>query len=1657
MKLSTYTLLIIFLFTTISFAQLTGTKTIPGDYASIEAAITALNSLGVGTGGVTFNVAASHTETFTSPVAGVITATGTSSNTIVFQKSGAGNNPLITAGLGTTASSTSNTSYGDGIISIEGGDYITFDGIDLQDNPAATGVEKMEFGYFLKKASGDDACKNVTIKNCTITLDMTTIYSWGVYVSNFTGTAAATVTSIGGRHENIKIFNNTISNVYGGVYLRGFLDASPYEFYDQNIEIGVDGANIITNYGGGATTVYGVYALYQNNLKIANNTISGTSAAIIYGIFTSTGVNSNIDIIGNTVTINSTGTGASTLYAISSSMGTTGTNNTINIQDNIVENSSYPGTTTGAMYLLYNSASARTVNIHGNIIRNNSKLGTSGAMYLLYSSSTGVDGFANIYNNQIYGNSNGATGSTYCIYSNEVTTATKTIYNNTVYNNSGGGNIYGIYSTLGVAADIYKNNIYDLTSTTTGTASPYSVGVSISSGTNVYVYNNLISDLKAPAAAAVDAVRGIEFLTATTNATRNVYYNSIFLNASSTGDNFGSSGIYHINSTTATSSALDMRNNNVVNVSVPNGTGNTVAFRRSAVNANFNNYGEISNNNNFYAGIPGANNLIFFDGTNSDQTIFDFKSRVAPRESNSITGNPPFLNAATPPYNLHINTTVPTQLESAGIPVTAPIAVTTDFDGETRNAATPDIGADEFDGIGADLTAPAIVYTPLPNTGLTVNRSLSAAITDQSGVVTGTNGPRLYFMKNYDGSFVFDAAPTISGDDFTFTFNHASLGGVTQNDTVYYYVAAQDSADNGGTVPAGGSGINPPGTTPPANLNYYAIVPQLTGTFTVGTGGNYANLSAVAALLQPSNSQVAGDVIFELTADYDGTTEVVPIVFNEYNSSDTSFRVTIRPASGVTGRVTSGDPGSNFAYPVINFVGGKRYILDGRPGGSGFSNEWTIRNTRSASTIGCVIRFADDAAYNTLRNLNIEGQATLTTTGSIFFHISANGTIGNSFNSILYNSISGRTDTPTNMSIGILGNGSAVAPNSDNIIIGNHIKNFTSAGINLLTTNTGNGPNWVISENHIYSEAVSTTTQTGIAIASNACTNMMISGNFIGGSEPNAAGMLSNSGNVLLTGISITGGVATITGNTIANMTGTNTGTTARTRGIHFTSGNDGMVITDNMIYNLSTSSGVVGFAAGNQAVIGINVWPGSTFFTSTITGNSIFNLSADNTAALASANMAAGVHLTNFTGSFANNKIYNIKNNSTGTGLQAPLACGIYSRFHSNGFIFNNMISLGNDTSNTQYAGIFILGNGTNVHNYIYNSVNIGGLSTGTASSFGFVRGEDTSASLNQSPILRNNIFQITRTGTAENYAAGSRGAVTTGWDSDYNLLYNSDTSKIGYWINTGYNLSGWQAISMSDTNSRTKPVFFVNSGIGDLHVTGTSIQDWDLAGIPIPEITTDYDGDTRSATLPYKGADESDIIPVEMTTFTASVQKRDVHLSWSTATEVNNSGFELQRKYAEDTDTWESVSFINGNGTTVDIQNYIYVDKNLNTGKYLYRLKQIDYNGSYEYHNLTSEVEVGIPMAFNLSQNYPNPFNPATKINYDLPFDSKVTIQIYDITGSEITTLVSEIKPAGYHTADFRALNMASGVYLYRIIAEPTSNGSTKFISTKKMIMLK
>ncbi|MDR3665454.1 MAG: T9SS type A sorting domain-containing protein [Ignavibacteriaceae bacterium] len=204
------------------------------------------------------------------------------------------------------------------------------------------------------------------------------------------------------------------------------------------------------------------------------------------------------------------------------------------------------------------------------------------------------------------------------------------------------------------------------------------------------------------------------------------------------------------------------------------------------------------------------------------------------------------------------------------------------------------------------------------------------------------------------------------------------------------------------------------------------------------------------------------------------------------------------------------------------------------------------------------------------------------------------------------------------------------------------------------------------------------------------------------------------------------------------------------------------------------------------------------------------------------------------------------------------------------------------------------------------------------------------------------------------------------------------------------------------------------------------------------------------------------SNPLPVELSSFTLSNKSRSVQINWTTSTENNCSKFEIERTSAEtigEPFSWVTSGSIPASGSSTSINNYSFTEKNLQSGRYLFRLKIIDYDGSYKFSSILG-VEIALPKSFDLSQNYPNPFNPSTKIDYALPSDSKINIEVYSINGAKIIQLVNEDQSAGYYSVDFNSTltgkNISSGVYLYRFTAVDNTSGNNYSI-VKKMMLLK
>jgi hypothetical protein len=225
---------------------------------------------------------------------------------------------------------------------------------------------------------------------------------------------------------------------------------------------------------------------------------------------------------------------------------------------------------------------------------------------------------------------------------------------------------------------------------------------------------------------------------------------------------------------------------------------------------------------------------------------------------------------------------------------------------------------------------------------------------------------------------------------------------------------------------------------------------------------------------------------------------------------------------------------------------------------------------------------------------------------------------------------------------------------------------------------------------------------------------------------------------------------------------------------------------------------------------------------------------------------------------------------------------------------------------------------------------------------------------------------------------------------------------------------------------------------------------QGWFALGIYDRDFSTTYfinfDG-WSEPNHPYLVVNYQYVVPVEIKSFTAAAKDGTVTLNWVTATETNNRGFEIERKSVNG--SYQKIGFVAGSGTTTEPRSYSYSDKDLNSGNYIYMLKQLDFNGGCS-DSKDVNVSVTSPIQYALEQNYPNPFNPNTIIKYSIPEDGLVKLKVYNLLGEEIITLVNSAQKAGRYEVVFDASKFASGVYYYRLETE-------KYTSIKKMILIK
>ncbi len=821
------------LFVSSAFAQVDVTATggtLSASYTTLKGAFDAIN-LGTHTGTLSIGISANTTETAIASLNA--SGSGAASYTTLSIQPTGGAARTITGSLASS------------LVDLNGADNVTIDGLNSGGNSltisntstaATSGTSTLRF---LGGATGNTVTKCSVLGSATMSLAT----NGGVI---YFATDANTVN--GNDNNTISFCNvgpagaNLPSKL---IYGNGSATTSAI----ANSNITITNCNLYDYFLAGGCAA--VYVLTGNtDWNVTNNKIYQTASramtSTMSGIyFSNTTYGNNIQFTGNTIGYASnSGTGTLTLTGTGSFQGIylnaqTTAALACNLNSNTVSDISMTSTS-GTFYGVYNAsgASSNTININANTVKNIALLTTTGSCYgINWTSATNIS----VSNNFVYSITRNGAGSLYGIYSgsssvNETVSGntvhdltstaasisslygiyqgtasgTKVFQNNTIYNLTGavvstmyglyvgygttvdisGNTVYGLTSTGGTAGamygiargssattvNIYKNKVYDLSSTSTN---PSVYGVNILGGTTTNTYNNLIGNISTTAANAANPMAGIYISGGTTS---NVYFNTVSISGTSSGALFGSSALYASSTTT-----VDLRNNILLNNCTPVGaTGFASAFRRSGLyNSTY--YPTSSNKNLYYAGTPGTNNLIFYDGTNSMQTLAAYQALATGRDAASVTENPTFTSTSGASADfLHINPAVSTLAESGGSPV---VGITDDYDGNTRHVSLPDIGADEFAGTNPN----ACSGTPTAGTisGAAAICANTATTLTLSGASSAIGISYKWSSSATTGGPYTDISPSNA-----LTLNTGALA------TATYYIVTVTCAYGGGTASA---------------------------------------------------------------------------------------------------------------------------------------------------------------------------------------------------------------------------------------------------------------------------------------------------------------------------------------------------------------------------------------------------------------------------------------------------------------------------------------------------------------------------------------------------------------------------------------------------------------------------------------------------------------------------------------------------------------------------------------------------------------------------------------------------------------------------------------------------------------------------------------
>ncbi len=1235
-----------------------------------------------------------------------------------------------------------------------------------------------------------------------ILMDVSVAGGNGIVASSIQGNTISNINITGGQNSaqtGASIFSCIGIRVQAGNVNLGTVTGNIIGSRTVNGAITFNGNSTTANSGGFAG-INIASSLANSTINVSNNIISGITAGGTYGS----------EIYGIDVT---NGVSTMTTNVTNNMIGDTTLANSILLNNN----TTVAGGSSRILGLYLNLASAATVNFNNNIIANLTSNNTGATTKGILVSAPTAGGTYNVNNNLIYN-----------LISSSTSTAT-----------GGGAGLNGIvmgnFTSAGANTTCNGNKIHTLISKATNAAVSITglVYRTTKTGTNI-ANGNLIHGLYSATQNDAALITGIDISDGTASTINNI----IRLGLDSNGTSIvGAPTLIGIAKTgaTATGNISNILFNTVyiggtVDNSLYADTNRTYAFFRNGTGADTvvnNIFYNIRTNStatvarNFGTALSANSGLIMdynllkgdsigIYGANSYYTMPSWKSGSSV-DANSVSSTMDFINATGDKnsIDLHINASIATAVEAYGIAVNG-IGTTTDYDGQTRSGLTPhDLGADAGNFIAKDVAAPSISYTAIPSDQFTNDRTITANITDATGVyLTGAFSPRVYFKKYTSGTWYSNVGSLTAGSatsgTWQFTVSASTMGGLVATDTVYYFVTAQDitSSNNLGSYPGGieGSDVNSISTYPTPFV--FNIKPLISGVYTVGSGSTFANLTGAGGFFDfINNSVMSGNVIANITSDIEepGTIELNQLT----QAGSGGFTLTISPDAAnlrvLSGNVTT----ANSA--LIRLNGADRVIIDGSYNNSGKY----LRIMNRATTAGTINLF-NDAKFNTIANCYIQGVNASTTLGILNFvseALNGTGNDSNTINACIFSDTTGSAMTNTTgtnkPSVGVGSVTFNALTGNDGITVSNcEFKNIRFYDINITTTG---GNYWNIYNNSIYADNDSSFVQTYFIYVQGGGGHS-IRKNSMGGSAPDRSGapyiFRANSFIKPLFLASASTIPTTIDSNTFGNMSSQGSpGGSGINYIMHISAANATTIVknniiggafnpwdtivangslygsyisapctyTNNIIGNLYTKTGTTGYVAG------INI--GTISGTANFTDNIVRDITHPNSTVSYGAQGPIGIYLLPGSTDIVNverNTIYNISAFTGGLiarGIQVGISGSNVVKINANK-IYNITVNVPGaitPTNSAAYAaGITTSSSGINT--YTNNQISIGEGSNRR------VIGYLNTSTANANYFYNNSIF-INGVGDTTSYGIYNQGAGTI--DAVNNLIYNKRTGN--------------------------------------------------------------------------------------------------------------------------------------------------------------------------------------------------------------------------------------------------------------------------------------